>query len=369
MSFLDYIADPTLDLPDSMVLFSSVERMRRRSGIAFWDDPYQCRGGIPKFPDELIINNFTLKLGVGWSLVGHRLMQHRSGLLISDRIEDGDRLSKFPDILYSTDRDTHVRHDGVRYVVGSDASRSHVHLSGIVGLAVCAEPSNWGSFLTRALPKVFELKRIGCDRILVYCQNKSQRELLSMVGLSGPEIVPYEPWRVYTADSFIFPSEMTNGLYLSSIANIYLSSLSNSSVEGRSGRKVFVSRTSGLAGRSGRYCVNGAQLDAVMAKCGFDVVHPDVLPVSEQIALFSSADYVVGPSGAGLFNSVFMRPGSKLIDIESQTNWLWGHVNLFGSLGLNFGIHWGQSHESDGEHRPYYVNLEALLDRVVSFSS
>ena len=64
--------------------------------------------------------------------------------------------------------------------------------------------------------------------------------------------------------------------------------------------------------------LNEEELIARLRPLGFDIIEPQSLTATEQIAAFASADLVVGPSGSGMFNAVFCRPGAKLIDMKSE---------------------------------------------------
>jgi capsular polysaccharide biosynthesis protein len=80
---------------------------------------------------------------------------------------------------------------------------------------------------------------------------------------------------------------------------------------------------------------------------------------------------VIGPSGAAMFNTIFCRPGTKVIDIESERDWIWTHTGIFGSCELRYCIFLGQPDPTDTRpvHRRWTVDIDALVDRIVSFSA
>jgi hypothetical protein len=116
--------------------------------------------------------------------------------------------------------------------------------------------------------------------------------------------------------------------------------------------------------------LNETELIERLRPLGFDIVEPQYLTAVEQIAAFASADLVVGPSGSGMFNAVFCRPGTKLIDIESEPHWIYPHSCLFASAGLQYGIFEGLAADRDWSvhHKPWRVNIEALLRRIATFA-
>lgn len=104
-------------------------------------------------------------------------------------------------------------------------------------------------------------------------------------------------------------------------------------------RRLFVSR-----GNSGnRLLLNENELLGLCVKCGFDLVFPERLSLTEQAALFHDAQIVVGVKGAALSNAMFMSQGAALIvlspadfpdpffwDICGQLNV--AYVEIFGSV-------------------------------------
>jgi hypothetical protein len=97
----------------------------------------------------------------------------------------------------------------------------------------------------------------------------------------------------------------------------------------RGTRRLFVSRRDAAK----RRVVDEDALVAALSGLGFEVVVPGALSFSEQVAVFSEAEIVVGPHGAGLANALFMPEGSALLELHHP----------------DFG-------------KPYYQRLAAALD-------
>jgi capsular polysaccharide biosynthesis protein len=76
-------------------------------------------------------------------------------------------------------------------------------------------------------------------------------------------------------------------------------------------RRLFASR--GPAGR--RRLANRAEVERAFAAAGFDVVAPGELSYRDQMALFDSADVVVGEHGANLADLGFCRPGTRVVEL------------------------------------------------------
>jgi len=67
---------------------------------------------------------------------------------------------------------------------------------------------------------------------------------------------------------------------------------------------------------NGRRFVNGEQIEALFARRGFKVLHPETLPLAEQIALASQAQVIAGEEGSALCNA-FFADKPLVIDLES----------------------------------------------------
>jgi hypothetical protein len=78
--------------------------------------------------------------------------------------------------------------------------------------------------------------------------------------------------------------------------------------------KIYISRKN-----SNRSFCNENELEQVLALRGFKVVYREKMKFMEQIALFSKADIVVSPHGAGLANIVWCSKKTKIIEIFTTT--------------------------------------------------
>jgi capsular polysaccharide biosynthesis protein len=77
--------------------------------------------------------------------------------------------------------------------------------------------------------------------------------------------------------------------------------------------RIYVSRASA----SYRQVINEAEVTNFLTQLGFQSVVLESLTVAEQAALFHAAKVIVAPHGAGLTNTVFCQPGTKIIEFFS----------------------------------------------------
>ncbi len=84
-------------------------------------------------------------------------------------------------------------------------------------------------------------------------------------------------------------------------------------------RRFYIARRASL----NRRLINEDEVIAALARMGFVAIELERLSLAEQIALFSHAEVVVAPHGAGLANLVYAAPGCRLIELhmDSYVNW------------------------------------------------
>ncbi|NQW94420.1 MAG: glycosyltransferase family 61 protein [Polaromonas sp.] len=338
-----------------------------RSSALFSDDPDNTGRTIPNIHSSLEITRFVMEIQFPWIMNGHRwLINSEQNLFMGDTHLTNRKIHP---TLFSTDRDTGLSSSESGQFNYLDRSRKTIKLSGKTGLAVSAEPSNWGSFLFQVVPKLAYLKQLGVEQILMYQNLSQQRELADIVGFSQESIEPHFPNCNYSFELGILCSQFHTNGFLDSFSISVFSDLSIR-FRGRSkfGKRIYISRRSGIASTRTRRCINEDELSEALENIGFSVVIPDQLSVAEQISAFSNADFVIGPAGAGLFNAVFCKPGTLLFDIESERHWIYAHCSLFSSLNLRFGIFWGKPVLEDNfekkSHLSFSVNIPSLISRI-----
>ena len=78
-------------------------------------------------------------------------------------------------------------------------------------------------------------------------------------------------------------------------------------------RRLYISRV----GR--RRVLNEAELTQMLARYGFEVVPDEPRSVAEQVRLYQSAEFIVGPHGASFANLLWCRPGTQLLELFAPT--------------------------------------------------
>jgi glycosyl transferase family 61 len=231
-------------------------------------------------------------------------------------------------------------------------------------LSLCSfEPGNYGSFLFRVLPKLVSQETDG-RKIIAPCYWQSMRHLLELTGIAPDAIIPQNTRAVYRLREASIPSVRNpHALLDNETLALYRGLREKFGTRSRS-RKIYVSRLGWTL--STRFMLNENDLATRLAAIGFEILRPHEMTMNDQIEAFSSADLVVGPAGSAMFNAVFCHPGTALVDIESERNWMFAHQCLFSSCGLKFGVLEAKANSpsSGTPHKAFTANIDALLARI-----
>lgn len=183
-----------------------------------------------------------------------------------------------------------------------------------------------------------------------------------LVELLGIDVAVHDTVRV---KELVVPPSQRQGLSYSAPAlrtlrRLYLDKLGlgNDSPRGR----IYISRR----GASNRRITNEEELTALLRERGYQIVVPDALGVDAQIALFCSADVVVGPHGAGLANILFQHT-PVLVELLPDDDFRWGHyAALCASLGGHYHNVIGSTVSGSDDFKVDLHAVGAALDRAES---
>jgi hypothetical protein len=114
--------------------------------------------------------------------------------------------------------------------------------------------------------------------------------------------------------------------------------------------RVYVSRR-----RSDRSFTNEAEIEAMLSQKGFAIVFTQDLDMADEIALFQQADTIVAPHGAGLTNLVWIKPGTRVVEILSPGMISDFFVRLADVVQADHTLCWARPDDGWGS-----VDLEAL---------
>jgi len=81
-------------------------------------------------------------------------------------------------------------------------------------------------------------------------------------------------------------------------------------------RRIYVSRSK--YGNMSRQFANADAVEALFASHNFTVMHPETMPIPDQIALFENATEIAGEYGSGLHNTIFSHPHTKVMVLRGN---------------------------------------------------
>lgn len=251
-------------------------------------------------------------------------------------------------------------------------TRVERHIPGTTVVLCSHEPGNYGSFLFRVLPKLRTLAELGLSgaQVMAWAWPAPFRRLLDIFGIPEGRLIQHDLNSITRFDRVLVPSLRNPNALLDRESHALMQAVADQHRGAVRGRRLYISRLRhGKVSGSTRVLQNEEELVVALAKLDFAIIEPESLSSEQQIAAFESADMIVGPAGSALFNVMFCRPGTKVIDLESEPNWIYAHSGLFASCQTRYGLVIGRTDPTDERpvHRRWTVDVPALMDRISSF--
>jgi hypothetical protein len=250
------------------------------------------------------------------------------------------------------------------------------HISAPVFLATPLEPDNWGRWMVTVVTKVFWYRRFGQGRRFLCRSGKPwQMGVLNHLGISPDEILPHEPGRVYFCNDLMTINYSVTNMTISEIEKGIFQDIAAASIRGNSadaGERIFLSRLShSRKNPNYRVLQNESELLRRVSQLGFTVIEPETLSFEQQICVFAKASFVVGLGGAGMFNVVFCKPGTRVLTIEATTTFMRAHSCLFSSCGHRYAVIFGSPDQSDCTpvHKRWSVSVDEVCSAIGRMSS
>jgi capsular polysaccharide biosynthesis protein len=130
--------------------------------------------------------------------------------------------------------------------------------------------------------------------------------------------------------------------------------------DGRSGRKLYLSRKS----RTWRRLLNEDEVAEALAARGFEVLYPEEMSLEDQVRMYQGASLVVAPNGSSLLNAIFAPTDLKLLVLSQRGLFNWGtYYGLMAELGYELSFFCGDD-ATDEKHSSYAVPVARLIAAV-----
>ncbi len=175
-------------------------------------------------------------------------------------------------------------------------------------------------WLIDILPRLYILEKFeylqSIPLLLPVGLSQNQYESLELLGISRNRIVEFDGGH-WEFDQLYFPSFLGRTGNPTPRAVLWLRERFGEALgiqverDSTCRSRLYISRRDA----SRRRIVNEEELVGFLESRGFSVVVPGELSFSEQVRVFSQAEIICGPHGAGLANIVFARPGATLIEL------------------------------------------------------
>lgn len=179
---------------------------------------------------------------------------------------------------------------------------------------------NYGHMLIEVLPKLLHILRMGVRRFTLLFPWSALAYLpmvehtARVLGLSFDHVVCYNNQVLRVDEAFwigpVAQHDRRKSQTLRELSRI----LAVAAPATGGPRKLYVTRPR----TAGRPVVNQTELEDLARAHGYHVIEPSTLSFPDQVNLFHGADHVLGPMGAALSNTVFMRPGTRVSMIAGR---------------------------------------------------
>jgi hypothetical protein len=192
-------------------------------------------------------------------------------------------------------------------------TRRPLRVRGRLGVLTHPRQKNYFHWLFDVLPRIALLEAADApwDALYLDQSQEFQRESWSLLGLAG-DVIDASRFNNVRAGELVVPgAPSTSGVMPRWACDWLRSRLGSNRRSGGAGLRLYVSRSRAGTGK----VENEDAVRACLEKRDFTTVNCEELPMKEQIALFSQAEAVLGPHGAGLSNVLFANSRCTLVEL------------------------------------------------------
>lgn len=197
----------------------------------------------------------------------------------------------------------------------------------VVSLAT-DKASNYAHWLFDILPRWGIVQKLGIDPAYYYLpidreKEPYKEESLKLFGFPLEKIVNgytfpiLQAKQLYVPAFLGFPRQITCSEWSMQFIRSLIQPLKNRLYCSHSPKKIYISRQDA----SRRKCLNEVELIYHLQQQGFSIIQLSGKSLIEQMRLFYNAQMVIGPHGAGMMNTLFCQPGTRVIELYPP-NWL-----------------------------------------------
>lgn len=226
----------------------------------------------------------------------------------------------------------------------------------------------YGHWMSDTIPRLYVMRDLLSDLKLILPSNYKYAfyldSLLPFTKFKKDQI-HYESSKVCWIQDIVIPAHVgptfcnVRDEVLQEIRSLYHETFNVSTKE--PWRKIYVSR----AKTSRRFVINENEVVELLQNKGFEVVHFQDLSFKQQVHLSSESSIMVGLTGSGLNNMMFMNPGSKVLEFKMEGDY--HNLHYFGfASGLQLDYFY-QICKAYGEKRfeaDFFVDIKKLNKNI-----
>ena len=225
----------------------------------------------------------------------------------------------------------------------------HWLAEGLLGLDILTEAMGPDADVQIALPRSMDIAAAF-----------DHRPSLGAVGLDGPRVFEVAADLVRVREAIWIDSDLVQTMpatylrrFQQRVATRYAGR------RGPRGKRLLVARKGPT-----RTIANLGEVQAALSGYGFETVHLEGMSMAEQILLFQSAAFIVGPHGAGLANLLFCEPGTRVVELMPDAEFRPFFWLISAKLELVHGLQFCRTTEGEGFQGALRVDV-AKLSRLV----
>lgn len=244
--------------------------------------------------------------------------------------------------------------------------RDTVKLDTVIGV-FSDEPSNYGSFMYRVLPKIKRCLDLGYhDATYMFFDKPYMHQIIyNLLGVKL-KTISHKHALKYEVKNLLLPSlRVKNCLYGPDCLDLYRNGAMKIEKKGV-GKFIYISRRKMAETKPNfRVMFNELELIRALEKLGYQEFVPEEHDTQTQIATFRDAEEIVVAGGSALFNLPYARNANFIIDLESSNHWIYAHSNILYSVGVPFSVIYGKQLSTGFKlHKNWNVDIQEVLRRV-----
>jgi capsular polysaccharide biosynthesis protein len=256
-----------------------------------------------------------------------------------------------------------LRLDADRFCVGRSVARFQ-RLPGCYLYLDCYHRSHFGHFLVDVMSMAWafdEARKLGIESLQILTTAEPAPFMFppfAAMGISRDAIVPLrrpvQCGRLLIADKCFQANSYTSPTAVQTWRRVR-----DALDRGTGPERIYFSRSQ----QPNRHLRNESAVEAIFASRGFQIVHPENLPIEQQVTLWANARLVAGPAGSNMFGLAFQRRLERVLQISSPNMVYYTELMLQAGSAVESTIYLGRSH-GNGTHAPWSVDSADLAREV-----